>query len=328
MAKIYIGTFTDGESKGIYYGTFEKGKITIKGNHYVENPSYLTRKENNLYAVSETLDGEVVSFHIQKNGSLIQTAHKKVFGDSPCYVSAGDNHLYTANYSSGSISEFIIEEDGRIDHPPKIIVHYGHSSNTKRQSEPHVHQTLLTPDRKMLAVCDLGIDAVCFYPTGARGIQEEPKRFKTPQGMGPRHLAFGKEDNWYVITELSAEVLFIKGYEKKGEMIQRVSLAEDSRIESYAGAIALSPDGDSLLCTLRGEDTLILFSIDKEGKLGNKKVYPAHGKWPRDGVFSPDGKYVLAALQHTGKICVFEREKEKLHLVQEINVPGAACICF
>lgn len=328
MEKIYIGTFTSGESKGIYYGSFSQGKISIEGHYYIENPSYLAKVQSCLYAVSETLDGEVFSFDVLVDGSLRQTGQKKVFGDGPCYVTVGEGRLYTANYSSGSISEFILEQNGSVNHPPKLIVHYGYGADKKRQNEPHVHQTILTPDHKHLAVCDLGIDAVCFYPIDAKGVHEEPQRLKTPAGMGPRHLCFGKEERWYLIGELTGELLYWQGYGKNARLIQKVEIFSDKQRQNDGGAIALSPEGDSLACSVRGEDTLVLFAIDEEGRLYNKSVYSTGGQWPRDVAFSPDGKYVLAALQHSGEVAVFSREKEKLHLIEKVSIPGAACICF
>lgn len=327
MGRVHIGTYTNGESKGIYYGSFSEGKLNIEGTCYADNPSYLAKKGACLYAVSESIDGSALSFKIEKDGSLKKTGEKKVFGDTPCYVSVYEQYLFTANYTSGSISEFSLEEDGSINHPPKLIVHYGSGANKQRQSEPHVHQTLLTPDKKSLAVCDLGIDAVCFYPIDKKGIHEQPQRFITPSGMGPRHLAFGKDDGWYLVGELSNQILFCRGYGSKTRIIQQLDIVTVQKEENYASAIRVSPDGKCLLCTIRGEDSLILFDIDETGCLQHQQNYSAGGVWPRDAVFSPDGKYILVALQHSGEVCVFKKE-EKLHLVNRVPVPGAACICF
>ena len=315
MNRLYIGTFTSRKSQGIYYGTFDQGKLQIEGTYFVENPSYLAKHGEYLYAVSEVLDGEVLSFSLEKEGALTETSRRKVFGDSPCYVDIGQGRLYTANYSSGSISEFLMGKQGEIRFAPKLIVHYGHSTNKTRQSEPHVHQTILTPDEKQLAVCDLGIDSVCFYDIGSKGIKEEPKRFSTPKGMGPRHLCFGPEKRW-------------EGYGEDATLIQETNAGQGGGKQSYGGTIRLSPQGDSLLCTVRGEDIITLFQVAEDGTLHNKQSYWAGGEWPRDAAFSPDGKYVLSALQYSGQVCVFEREKEKLRLIDTISIPGAACICF
>ncbi len=328
MQRIYIGTFTSGQSKGIYYGSFFDGKIKLEGSYYVPNPSYLHKEGNHLYAVSEGLDGSALSFEICDDGTLVKTGEKKIFGDGPCHISVYNSFLFTANYGSGSVSEFMLDHKGRIAYPPKLIVHYGSSTHKTRQQEPHVHQCLITPDKKRLAVCDLGIDTVCFYPIDEKGIHEIPDRFALPSGSGPRHLCFGLGQRWYLMGELTSEIFVCEGYGNQGQIVQKVQAAQASSLENAGAAIALSPLGDCLLCSIRGEGTLVLFDIDDQGLLYNKRVYPAGGTWPRDAAFSPDGSYVLAALEKAGQVVVFKRDKEKLHQVDCLSIPGAACICF
>ena len=66
----YVGTYTDGDSKGIYLYKMntESGKVDLVSiTENVDNPSYLAidKQNQNLYAVNE-----VANFGDSKNGSV------------------------------------------------------------------------------------------------------------------------------------------------------------------------------------------------------------------------------------------------------------------
>jgi hypothetical protein len=72
----YIGTYTKGESKGIYsfkLDTIEKTIVDIKLAATLENPTYLTISDNQQYLYSVGKKGElggVAAFSIEANGEL------------------------------------------------------------------------------------------------------------------------------------------------------------------------------------------------------------------------------------------------------------------
>ncbi len=205
---VFIGTYTKENSRGIYHGTFENGRLAVEGAQPAVNPSYLTVHGNGLYAVEETNDGAAVSFAMD---SLSPTGRQKVLGDDPCHVLTDGQWLYVSNYTSGSLASFRLV-GGRIEGPPNLLRHTGSSVNPRRQRTAHVHQAAFTPDGQYLAVCDLGMDKVLFYPRDRAGIHTPAEEVDIPLGAGPRHAVFGSDGIWYVVCELSCDVLVYRGY--------------------------------------------------------------------------------------------------------------------
>src|SRR6187431_3232750 len=133
---LFTGTYTKGQSKGIYINKFNSktGAITpVSITSGVENPSYLAISTNGkfVYAVNENggdKPGEVSSFSFDRNkGELTFINKQQTSGDHPCYVAVDRNNkwLFAANYSGGSLSAFPIQADGSIGAIAQLIKHSG-----------------------------------------------------------------------------------------------------------------------------------------------------------------------------------------------------------
>lgn len=96
----YVGTYTNGESKGIYkYQIDNLGKLTKIGLvAETSNPSFITKTKDNktLLAVDETNEngtGFVKSFEILKD-SLLFKSKTKSGGAHPCFITVNnENHV-------------------------------------------------------------------------------------------------------------------------------------------------------------------------------------------------------------------------------------------
>ncbi|HAQ06129.1 MAG TPA: 6-phosphogluconolactonase, partial [Bacillus bacterium] len=89
----YIGTYTKGESEGIYSFTLDASSgqiIDVKAAASIDNPTYLTISPDNqfLYSVAkEGNSGGVAAYLISDSGEL-QLINKQLSeGASPCHVS-------------------------------------------------------------------------------------------------------------------------------------------------------------------------------------------------------------------------------------------------
>lgn len=108
-----VGTYTDGNSKGIYTFRFnqETGLATSLSSIEVLNPSYLIPSEDGrfVYAVSEMNDATAAlnAFSFDKEtGKLSLLNRQPTMGADPCYVATNGKEVLTANYSGGSMSIF------------------------------------------------------------------------------------------------------------------------------------------------------------------------------------------------------------------------------
>lgn len=324
--EIFIGTYTAGNSQGIYRALWRDETLQIIGCTEMVNPSYLAVYANRLYAIRETDAGVIASYKVESD-ALTQTGEQSVFGDAPCHLYVLDNRLYISNYGSGTLTIYDLDRDGALVPPPRLIAHEGCSIHA-RQRAPHVHQAQPTPDGAFLAVCDLGSDAVLFYPLDTNGIHMPAQRVLMPEGAGPRHAAFGTNKMWYVLCELSCDLLVYQGYGSDARLLRKFTLLRDGDPESAGAALRFSPDGTLLLASIRGANALVIWHMSPDGMLSGARWFNAHGNWPRDAAFTPDGRYVLCACERDNRITVFAVSGGQLVFMHATAVPSPTFICF
>ncbi len=157
------------------------------------NPSYLAVSPDQrfVYAVQEEgKDKPNLSAYAFNNqtGSLQLLNKQNTKGDHPCYVSVDKTGKWVAagNYSGGNFSIFPVNADGSLQPASQTIQHEGKSIDPKRQTKPHVHSTVFSPDNKHLFVQDLGLDKIFNYnfdpKTGELHPASDPFTATTPGG--------------------------------------------------------------------------------------------------------------------------------------------------
>lgn len=329
---MYIGGYG---TESISRVVLQDGRLRKLNSFAAVNASYLCASQDakTLYAVGETQrfrgtpGGSVQSYRILENGKLEQTSMVPTHGADPCHLILAGNLLLTANYTSGSVSRFRLNDDGTVGDMLPVIQHSGHSLNPERQEGPHAHQVQITPDG-YLAVSDLGLDAILFYPAiDVTAEQPEPIIVKTPAGFGPRHCIFPSgSDTWYVLCELQSELLIYRGAPQEAMLVGRVSVG--SRSGNAPAALRLSPDRKYIAASVRGENVISLFAIALNGMLVRMTEVSCMGDWPRDIQFTPDGKYLVCANQKSGTVTAFAVNNGRLDYVSSVNVPAPACVLF
>ena len=175
-ADIYIGTYTRGDSKGIYRAGFdtESGKLEAPALvAEIDNPSFLALSTNqrNLFAVVETgkfkgeAGGGLVAYRIKRDGTLLEKSSQNTGGGAPCHVSlTSDGKVaLVANYSGGNVASFAVTSGAEFGRLNSLIQHKGSSVNPKRQKGPHAHAINVFGDGVYAAAADLGTDSVFIY---------------------------------------------------------------------------------------------------------------------------------------------------------------------
>ena len=330
---LYIGGYG---TESIARATLTDGRLRLVEKIPAVNASYLCLSPNgrNLYAVGETQrycgepGGSVQSYDISDDGHLTQTSIQPTHGMDPCHLTLVGNLLLVSNYSSGSLSRFIIEEDGRVGRMLPLIEHEGHGRDPERQEGAHTHQALLTPNG-WLAVTDLGLDGVYFYPSPEISADRPAAvRVAVPAGFGPRHCAFPRDtDVWYALCELESQLLIYRGAPSSATLIGRVPVGDGSA-PNYPAALRLSPDQRLLVATGRGQNVISLFAIGENGMLARLTEISSRGDWPRDAQFSPDGRYLVCANQKSGTLTAFELANGHLEYRSELHIHEPACVLF
>ena len=344
---LFIGTYTNTGSKGIYVYSFDAntGKAAwISNTDGIVNPSYLTVSKNGnyLFAVNETNGdnpGRVSAFSFSKEKGTLQFLNSQLSGgDDPCHVATdkNDNWLTVANYSGGSAAAFPINKDGTLHPFSQLIETSGHSVDKERQEKSHIHETVFSHDYDYLFTPDLGTDKLMIYkfdPSEKKPLQPaSPAFLKMPEGSGPRHITFHPNNKFaYIISELSGSVLAYKYDNGKFEELQTIAThPEDFKGDIGSAEIDVSADGKFLYVSNRGDQNSIgIFLIDNSGRLTLKGYQSTLGKGPRHFIIDPTGNFLLVANQDSNNIVVFKRDKETGLLTEtgdQILIPRPVCL--
>lgn len=338
----FVGTYTEGESEGIYrYSLNETGGLERIGlAAQSENPSFLaiTADRQYLVAVNEIDNenkGSLESFKISGD-SLIQLSNSQSGGAHPCFITVNQaGFVLTANYTGGNVGLLRLDEQGQLTPLLAVDQHTG-SGTTDRQEAPHAHSAWFAPDGKMVISVDLGTNELWFSELDAKNQQLTPLAPPTlsmAPGAGPRHLAFHPNGNWiYVVNELDGTVSTVIKSKSDGYFVgPSISTLPKAFTGSNTTAdIHITPDGQFVYASNRGDDSIVMYSVNEDGSLNLLGHEDTRGEGPRNFALSPDEKYLLVANQYTNNLVSFERDPVtgRLSYVEEIEAPTPVCILF
>ena len=349
---MYIGTYTNQQSKGIYAYRFQSaGKFTPLGLvAETSSPSFLVVDHNQkfVYAANElsTYEGRpaasISAFAIDAaTGQLKLLNRVSSKGPGACHVSLDETGkwLFAANYNGGSLAVFPVHEDGSLGEASAFIQHSGSSVDRQRQSGPHAHSAYVSPGNGFVLAADLGLDRVMVYRLdAAKGTltANEPPFAKLAPGSGPRHLAFGKDGKFvYVLSEMLATVTVFSYNASAGSLTQTQTISMlpgDYTGPKSAAEIAVHPNGKFLYASHRGDSSIAIFRIDAgTGALTAAGHVSTQGKTPRNFAIDPTGAFLLAANQDSGSIVAFRIDQATGALTptgDTLNVASPVCIVF
>jgi len=350
---LYVGTYTKGESKGIYafrYDPKSADATSLGLAAETANPSFLAASPDQrfLYAVNELTEyqgassGAVTAFAINPgDGKLTQLNESASRGADPCYISFDRTGKYVlvANYTGGSIVVFPVSQDGHLEPASAFVQHQGRGQNPERQEGPHAHWIETTPDNRLALVADLGLDEILIYRFDAKTgtlMPNDPPFGKTDAVAGPRHVSLHPNGKFvYVIDELSSTITVFAFDSSHGSLqaLQAIStLPADFKGKNDTAEIHVHPNGKFLFASNRGHDSIAVFSIDQNtGKLSFTADFPTGGKTPRNFELDPGGTHLLVANQDSGNIVTFTIDQQNGRLTstgQERKVPSPVSLRF
>lgn len=336
---VYIGTYTNAKSKGIYAFRMDPntGSLTPVGLvAETPSPSYLAFSPNHKYliAANELSEfrgekaGAVTSFSINpETGKLTQLSQQSSKGDGPCHVwvdHTGKAAL-VANYGGGNVAVLPIHPDGKLSPASAFVQHKGTSANPQRQEGPHAHCFMVSPDNKYALAADLGLDKVLVYHfDAAKGTlsPNDPPAGVVKPGSGPRHTVFHPNSKYlYVINEMGLTVTGFNYDAAKGALKEFQTLstlpAGTTGKDFSTAELRVHPSGKFLYGTNRGHHSIAIYTINpSNGHLTFVGVQPAGVKTPRGMAIDPSGKFMIAAGQDSDNLTVFRIDQTTGKLTQ------------
>ncbi|WP_135305552.1 lactonase family protein [Haloarcula amylovorans] len=342
----YVCGFTEDESGGIYSYELDEpeGRLGERGRMGIAGVAYLTSDPtgSHLYAVNRAEGGQVSAFRIdQRPAGLIELNRQSSSGTAPAYVSVDSQgqYVFVANYAGGTVAMLPISSDGRLESPCDVVEHEGSSIHPDRQTAPHPHSIVPSPDDLFAYVPDLGTDTIEIYEIDYRDGRlrsADPSPVRLQSGAGPRHLTFHPEGRFaYVINELDSTITAFNYDVETGalEEIETVrTLPEQFNGESFCADVHVHPSGEWLYGSNRGHDSIVVMSIDNStGCLDTISHVSTQGKWPRHFAIDPAGRHLFVENRHSNTIVTFAIDGKTGELTptgHRQNVPEPLCLQF
>jgi 6-phosphogluconolactonase len=343
---LYVGVY----GKGVYAYRYDTSDAKLEAMGLVGevvNPSFLATDHDFrfLYAVSELegkVDGGVAAFAIDRtSGALKKLNSLSSAGEAPCHLSVDHSTkmLVVANYGTGSVSVFPLEQDGRLGGMSALMTAHGSSVNPDRQEGPHAHEAIISADNRFVYVPDLGLDQIRIYQldlANTKLVPNDPAVLNVEAGAGPRHIALSSNGRFaYVVNELKPLVMAFRRDPADGSLkqIQSISAApQDSVAENGQAEIEIHPDGKFLYISNRGPGTLTTFAINPDdGTLRQVQVAQTGGTFPRGFRIDPTGRLLFVGDQKANRFGIFEiyPATGKLNLTDRVfQVPSPVDFLF
>ncbi len=334
----YVGTYTNGSSKGIhiYDVDLNEGLLYLRKVVPVNNSSYITRSKNEKYLYSIADEG-VRAFEIQPDGDLKAINQIDINGMRGCHMSVDQEgkYLFVAGYHDGKVTVVHTHKDGKLGRLMDGVFHKGIGAVNERSFRPHVCCVRVTPDNRFLCAVDNGIDQIVLYKINhVHNKLQQVDILRMGKEAGPRSIHFSKNGKFaYVLCEIT-NVVRVYSYEVVNgyptfELIQEVSTLSDARDpHDAASALRISYDGKYLFCSTSGDDSVACYEIRENGTLKRLFSLPTGGRYPKDIALFPDQKHVAVVNNGENTITTFAIDYDKQVLVmkgkpQEIDTPNA-----
>jgi 6-phosphogluconolactonase len=333
MFDILAGSYAPAAAAGVRRFRFDPERRTFTataGRGGVPFPAYLARSAATgwYYAVSETTAGARAgpgtsaaqtgqpgtvwtlgpdpASPLRAPGRALTTG-----GDLPTHIAIhpSGRWLAVSNYgcltSPGGVSVVRIHPDGSLMALTDQRRHGGHGPVAARQDVAHVHSTVFNATGDRLIAADLGSDALVSYAFDPQdGRLSALSTAATPPGWGPRYMLGGTAGNTLlVVGELASELGVFAFHGDTLELVSRVPTLSGPRDGVLAADIRSSPDGRRVYVSNRGAvNSITTFDAttpDRPELIGEA---PSGGIWPRHFAVTPDGRYLVVANEHSGRL--------------------------
>lgn len=334
---LIVGTYTqESSSRGIYCFVQENGTFAQRSSFCgCANPSYLTARNNTVYAVQELTDCTcVTALALTKEGVLHHKNTLSVPGNGACHLSLHPSApvLYLSNFGSGDLVSFTLAADGALVAMQQRIVQTGSGLIAGMQDSSHLHSATLDASGNFLVTCNLGTDEITVYKTtDGFKLTAYGTPVHMPPGSGPRHFVFAPNGRFaYAVNELSNTVA-VFAWEPGRLQLRSVQplLPPDYQGKCHAADVHCSADGCFLYVSTREYNAFITFAIHAEsGALVCIGRCETGERWPRHFSLNANENFIAVANQKSDTVSILARNIATglaEGVVQNLPIPTPVC---
>ncbi len=260
-----------------------------------------------LYA-ARTAEQSVATFSVDPvTGTLTEVGATPV-GHTPVYLSVDPtgSWLLSADFGADLVQIRPLGADGTVGDMP--------SQSMTVQARPHAIEFdpagthVFVPHRDSNLIEQYTFDDT----TGTLTANDSPS-VAAPEGAGPRHIAFAPDaSNAYVVNEFASSVSHYAYDAASGTLTlaDTVSaLPADFKGDNTGADVHVSLDGSYVYASMRGDDSLAVFSVGGDGSLTYQTNVSTEPR-PREFGLDPFGNFVYAAGQDSGLLAGYTIEAD------------------
>ena len=303
-----------------------------------------------LYVAGADLAGSVTPYTIDAatgalapRGAAVGTAPSNTASGGLGFITVDQpsNTLLVANFAAGLAASIPIERDGTLGTLVSTVQDTG-SGPSPRQTGPHAHDTVVSPDGRYVLVPDFGADRVFIRrfdrktrELSADGVPGDGY-YATAAGSGPRRIVFHPGGRTaYLVNELTADIQTLAWDPSEATLTLRQDLSTDSA--TFAGTksaaeLAISRDGRFVYVSNRGENTLLVYAADPAtGLLTLVQRTTPGGTSPWSFALHPSGRWLLVANLVSDTVNVFSVDQSVGTVADtgaSASIPSPDCVTF
>ena len=348
---VFLGTRTNAPGKGIYSCFFNAKtgtctSVSLAAEMAAPTAFALSANKRYMYSVSEVgndgkTDGSISAFAIDHRlGALTLLNKVSSGGGGPTYLAldrTGKTALVGC-FGSGRTNAFRVLPDGKLGEQTASMTDSG-TGPTPRQSAPHVHCTIFSPDNRSVLAADFGADRIFIFQfDSAAGTltPHDPPFFQSPAGSGPRQIVFHPNGKFaYLMSELVGRVTVFAWGAKEGTLteVQTIScLPTESSGDRSGAGLAIRHDGRFLYTTTRSDNSIEVFTIDPtRGTLVIGQRVVSDGKLPWSCALDAGGRHLITTNLSSNSASIYDIDSTTGNLkpVGSIpDVPSPVCALF
>lgn len=319
------------------------GKVDVFGPRWEGyNVTYMTTSHNMLRmaVAAETVNGGGLALFVRENSRkpfIFQRFSNLGNVDfSHCYFSWDDRYVFVTDYAHGKAYAYQILPNGEVSLTDEISLQdNGHGPNLLRQEGSHPHSAFQSAATGLIAISDLGADALGMFSLDENGRFIRQTQWKAPTASGPRHVAFSADGKrCYLLTELTSEIIELRTDARGNLTERRIFSSRQNDGNNLASEIHFSADERFLYVGNRGENSIVRFCMGEDGGLFSPAYISTRG-WPREFIFSNDGKYMIILNEEyadsRGELEVFSVDQytgELSDMKINCSLPGAYSLAY
>jgi 6-phosphogluconolactonase len=303
---VYAGSTTDTKSKGIYAFRLQTDNLEVSQNITLvpqglaaetPNPTYLEIdvKRRLVFAVNELKEGSVSVFAADAAGKLTPVG-RTACGGAPCHCALHKDGGHLLIATAGALSVVPIAADGKP----------GAATAAAESTQPA--SVAFDVTGRFAFACSPSLDRVFTYRFD-QGKLTGSSVITTKKGTGPRRIVFRPDGKFAYLVNQNDSTITANSYDTNTGRL--TALEMQSTLPPYfdgkntAAEIGMHPSGKWLYVSNIGNETVVLFEIDKDkGTLSYVEEQGTGGKTPVHFGIQPDAKHLTICNQKSDTLLV------------------------